>query len=85
MFEEASMKDRERYEEELKSYKPSENFLKRKAEYEAKVMSPTVADPQADQSSGRLFHLSAAQLAPGIIPTLLSNMRLKPFTARQSW
>ena len=35
-----------RYEEDMKSYKPSENFLKRKAEYEAKAKLPTpvVAD-----------------------------------------
>ena len=32
-FEEASKRDKERYEEEMKSYKPSEDFLKRKAEY----------------------------------------------------
>lgn len=45
-FELASMMDKERYEEDLKSYKPSENFLKRKAEYEAKAKLPTpvVAD-----------------------------------------
>ena len=41
VFEEASMKDKERYEEEKKSYKPSDNFLKRKAEYEAKTKLPT--------------------------------------------
>ena len=40
-FELASMKDKERYEEDMKSYKPSETFLKRKAEYEAKVKLPT--------------------------------------------
>ena len=46
VFEEASMKDKERYEDDMKSYKPSENFLKRKAEYEAKAKLPTavVAD-----------------------------------------
>jgi len=46
VFEEASMRDKERYEEDMKSYKPSENFLKRKAEYEAKAKLPTpvVAD-----------------------------------------
>jgi len=45
-FELASMMDKERYEEDMKSYKPSENFLKRKAEYEAKAKLPTpvVAD-----------------------------------------
>ena len=45
-FELASMRDKERYEEDMKSYKPSENFLKRKAEYEAKAKLPTpvVAD-----------------------------------------
>ena len=46
VFEEASMRDKERYKEDMKSYKPSENFLKRKAEYEAKAKLPTpvVAD-----------------------------------------
>jgi len=45
VFEEASKKDKERYEEDMKSYKPSENFLKRKAEYEtkAKLQNPLVA------------------------------------------
>ena len=50
VFEEASMKDKERYEDDMKSYKPSENFLKRKAEYEAKAKLPTavVADGQSN-------------------------------------
>jgi len=43
VFEEASKRDKERYEEEMKSYKPSEDFLKRKAEYEAKANLPTPA------------------------------------------
>ena len=45
VFEEASKRDKERYEEDMKSYKPSENFLKRKAEYEtkAKLQNPLVA------------------------------------------
>jgi len=45
-FEEASKRDKERYEEDMKSYKPSEKFLKRKAEYEtkAKLPNPVVAE-----------------------------------------
>ena len=46
VFEEASKRDKERYEEEMKSYKPSEDFLKRKLEHEAnaRLVTPVAAE-----------------------------------------
>ena len=40
VFEEAAKKDKERYEEERRSYTPSEEFIKRKAEFDAKANLP---------------------------------------------
>ena len=40
VFEEAAKKDKERYEEERRSYTPSEEFIKRKAEFDAKADLP---------------------------------------------
>ena len=43
VFEKASVEDKKRYEDGMKSYKPSEEFLKMKAAYEAKVKTPIAA------------------------------------------
>ena len=43
VFEKASVEDKKRYEDGMKSYKPSEEFLKTKAAYEAKVKTPIAA------------------------------------------
>jgi len=40
VFEEAAKKDKERYEEKRRSYTPSEEFIKRKAEFDAKANLP---------------------------------------------
>ena len=40
VFEEEAKKDKERYEEERRSYTPSREFIKRKAEFDAKANLP---------------------------------------------
>ena len=57
VFEEAAKKDKERYEEEMRSYTPSEDFKKRKAEFEdkAKVFSNPAVGQQGGGSHDDYF------------------------------
>ena len=45
IYEEASLKDRKRYEKEMKVYKPSKGFLKKKAEFEGESKSASNKPP----------------------------------------
>ena len=57
VFEEEAKKDKERYEEEMRSYTPSEDFKKRKAEFEdkAKVFSNHAVGQQGGGSHDDYF------------------------------
>ena len=57
VFEEEAKKDKERYEEEMRSYTPSEDFKKRKAEFEdkAKVSSNHAVGQQGGGSHDDYF------------------------------
>ena len=45
IYEEASLKDRKRYEKEMKVYKPSKGLLKKKAEFEGETKSASNKPP----------------------------------------
>ena len=45
VYEEASLKDRKRYEKEKKMYKPSKEFLKKKAEFEGAPKLSSIKSP----------------------------------------
>ena len=45
VYEEASLKDRKRYEKEKKMYKPSKEFLKKKAEFEGAPKFSPIESP----------------------------------------